>query len=701
MTSRELLRLLLKRWYFVLLGATVTLAVLWPVTHRAGVYWTQLSVHLFPPTEENFPNKLENPQYSLAALAGVLVTELNGRERPLMMASDLTTLYGEGQTRGVSVRLPNRGNQWRPMYPTATIDVQVVDSNPEAVAREAQRITADLDELLATRQESLGVVPTMRVSMIALPADASVYYIPPGSRMRAAAATAVIGMIMTGVAVYWLERFSTRRRGRAPTGPADGVGEVLLSGAGFDRNSLLEGTRSDPVQTMASSTAASSRQSQLSRRPFVIGSPNVDGPRSVNARRYEDQASSHGVEQHLMSSERHSVSGISIVCVFNDADVRRDCLDRSIDEYSGAVAVDYVPVDNTTHDFKSAGAALNHGARLAKQDVVVFVHQDVYLHSIDRIAEAAGFLEGETWGLLGANGIGLDGKSAGQMRDRVQLIGSTAESPVYVESLDEVLFMTRRDRILDHPLTEDPDLAWHAYAVEYGMRMRDMDIAVGAVNLAITHNSLTINLDRLGTAHRRIAAMYPGSLPVRTTCGTVGWREVAWRQAPVLRNHRWRLRWLKESARALRARRRLDVPVVLSDIRHELDLLTFSDESPLHIVNLDRVGGFAKYAPGPLRLSRLGQPVICWAARDTADLLRTLNGLPSSASILVPDLSIDDLGDFSVLDNEVGWIAGVQRGKTWLLGGPATRELPAKWSQRHAVPLGSRVRRLRATAVHP
>ena len=44
--------------------------------------------------------------------------------------------------------------------------------------------------------------------------------------------------------------------------------------------------------------------------------------------------------------------------------MREACLDRSIDAHLGETAnVDYVRVDNTAGQFKTAGAALNYGAR--------------------------------------------------------------------------------------------------------------------------------------------------------------------------------------------------------------------------------------------------------------------------------------------------------------------------------------------------
>lgn len=389
--------------------------------------------------------------------------------------------------------------------------------------------------------------------------------------------------------------------------------------------------------------------------------------------------------------EQDRVSGISIVCVFNDIDVRQDCLDRSIDAYKGSVAVDYIPVDNTSHEFTSAGAALNHGARLARHDVIVFVHQDVYLHSLDRIAQAATTMAGDAWGILGANGVANDGRSVGRLRDRVQLIGANSPDPSEVDSLDEVLFLVRRDRVLREPLSEDPQLAWHAYAVEYGLRLRSKGLRVGAVNLAITHNSLTINLDKLDVAHRRVAQLHPNLLPVATTCGLVAANTPRWKKVGALRRHSWRVRWLRESAAARKVSGQISVPVVLADIRHDIDLLDYSDAAPLHLFNYDNSGGFAEYETERLEVLRRNRPVFCRSTRNYDDLESEIARMPASSSWLVTDISLEHLRGFHGIIDKDSCIAGVQGNAIWLAGGSIIKVLPEQWRAPRAVPLRPRI----------
>lgn len=264
---------------------------------------------------------------------------------------------------------------------------------------------------------------------------------------------------------------------------------------------------------------------------------------------------------------------VSIVCVFNDPEVLTSCLSRSIDAGRiDAPATEFLPIDNRGNPFPTAGAALNHGARAAKNDVVVFVHQDVVLHSLVALeCAAAALMSDRSIGMIGAVGIDSHRTIVGRMRDRVVQIGERAEDPRDVDSLDEVLIMMRRDQVLAHPLTEDPRLAWHAYGVEYACRMRRTGLRATALDLAITHNSLTINLDRLDDAHRKIGEDYPDLLPIRTTCGTVAREGAARRFGRTLGRARSAGIWWRESMEARALERMGRAPVIIADVRLVID----------------------------------------------------------------------------------------------------------------------------------
>jgi hypothetical protein len=379
---------------------------------------------------------------------------------------------------------------------------------------------------------------------------------------------------------------------------------------------------------------------------------------------------------------------VSVICVFSDAEVRRRCLDRSIADGGGDARIEYLPIDNTNAAFATAGAALNHGASLASNDYLAFVHQDVYLHSLEALERAAGALADDPGlGVLGAVGITADGEIVGRVRDRVVLIGEAAPEPVDVDSVDEVLFMAPRRLIEREPLSEDPELAWHAYAIELGLRARSLGLRVCALDIPLTHNSMTTNIDRLDAAYAAVASRYPEALPVRATCGWVAAPARRRRGAEVLRAHRWRYRWLRESLAAHAARSAAGARrCVLGDIRLDIDdVIGESLSSPLLVMNLDRERGSEGEAP--LELIR-GTRGITLAAQPLSGLAEIVAASDPSTPILLTNL---DRGDLRRLGSHLPpgpRLLGFRReiGYWLLLGRAAAASAPPSWRTAKARP---------------
>jgi hypothetical protein len=386
-------------------------------------------------------------------------------------------------------------------------------------------------------------------------------------------------------------------------------------------------------------------------------------------------------------------ASVSIVCVYNDLAVREQCLDRSIQALcDDSSNVEYLPIDNVSGTYPSAGAALNHGASLARNDVVAFVHQDVFLHSLAALKEAAGQMPAGRFGLLGAVGVRSDGAIVGHVRDRVVLLGDVVAGPTDVDSVDEVLFMVPRSQLLDDPLTESLEMAWHAYAVEYGLRIRKRGLRTGVANIPLTHNSLSINLDRLDVAHQAIAARYADQLPVRTTCGVLTKRTSKAGAGPWFPSYRWRYPWLRESL-ALRGLRKAAGAraTVLADIRMDVDEVI--DRIPgrrLHIINRSHGRRFGDGDPQPLELARRDGNVVV-AACDLLDVPAALGDCPPGSRLLLTNLSRADLKIISSRLHGTPGVLGFHADiGFWLLIGVPFRELPPQWRSKRATPFGAR-----------
>ena len=194
----------------------------------------------------------------------------------------------------------------------------------------------------------------------------------------------------------------------------------------------------------------------------------------------------------------------------------------------------------------------------------------MYLHSLTALEEAAGRLaDDDGIGLLGAVGVTRDGTFVGRVRDSIVLACGPAREPTAVESVDELLFLVPRRMLEREPLTEDSELAWHAYAVEYGLRVRGRGGRVCIVDIPVTHNSLGVNLNQLEVAYAAVAAKHPASMPVFTPQGKVPRGR---KQTGGLSGHRWRYRWLLDSIRAQQGRRAKGAaPWILADVRLDID----------------------------------------------------------------------------------------------------------------------------------
>ena len=370
---------------------------------------------------------------------------------------------------------------------------------------------------------------------------------------------------------------------------------------------------------------------------------------------------------------------MSIVCVYNDEPVLQSCLRQSVEAQS-AVAPDteLVAVDNSTGRFSTAGAALNHGASIARNPVVAFVHQDVVLHSLpDLEAVAAELLATPDIGILGAVGIDGQRRIIGRIRDRIVQIGEPAQTPRDVDTLDEVLLMATTEQIRREPLSEDPLLAWHAYGVEYAARMRRMGRRAVARDIPLTHNSLSTNLAKLDLAHRHVGDTYPELLPIHTTCGTIrSGSGVAVKLEGGLRRYNSARIWWNESLVARGARRVSPrSEQVLADIRMLIDdALETGGKSSLRVIDLDPQAS-AEYADDLMRFER---PFTVTVA-DVDGVRVALAERDADELILVAGLTDGAISQLAPFEDQPHVLGNSHSTGQWALFGVSGEELASLW----------------------
>ncbi|WP_068401133.1 hypothetical protein [Kribbia dieselivorans] len=207
------IRVLLRRWYVVLIGMLAVVLVLAGIRDSSGVYFAQVNVVFMPPVEADVPNGLRNPSESLIATAGIIQREVSGGKAHSQVVSESVTIAAEGVRTGERVRLPNTGGQWANHFDKAVLDVQAVDVTEVGARRRLDALVDDIVATLNRRQQRAGIDPTIWVRTRLSPTDPAVVHLEP-HRTQAMAMTVLLGGGLTVGAAAGLDEWLDRRRTR-------------------------------------------------------------------------------------------------------------------------------------------------------------------------------------------------------------------------------------------------------------------------------------------------------------------------------------------------------------------------------------------------------------------------------------------------------------------------------------------------------
>ncbi len=144
--------------------------------------------------------------------------------------------------------------------------------------------------------------------------------------------------------------------------------------------------------------------------------------------------------------------------------------------------------------YPSASLAYNEGLRIASNDIVVFLHQDVYLPfdwdtrliKIIKNIEFAGI----SWGVLGCYGVDKKGKKIGHVYSNgLKRELGRKQKPKEVISLDELLLIIRKS----NGIIFDPKFPYfHLYGTDICLQAKTMGLESYAISNFCIHNSLPI-----------------------------------------------------------------------------------------------------------------------------------------------------------------------------------------------------------------
>jgi GT2 family glycosyltransferase len=180
----------------------------------------------------------------------------------------------------------------------------------------------------------------------------------------------------------------------------------------------------------------------------------------------------------------------SIICVYNNKKILDEWLLRSISTQTKEFEL--ILLDNTRNKFKSASEALNSGGRFAKNDYLIFVHQDIDFLADIWLEKAEEFLKLiPDLGIAGVAGTTKEGIISNiEHGDPPILAGNIQTIQIEpVQTLDECLLIIPKPIFdvlqFDEKVCDD----WHLYGVDYCLTVKKMGYGVYVLPMTLYHKS--------------------------------------------------------------------------------------------------------------------------------------------------------------------------------------------------------------------
>lgn len=173
----------------------------------------------------------------------------------------------------------------------------------------------------------------------------------------------------------------------------------------------------------------------------------------------------------------------SIICSANKPDVLNSNLLKS----PGILEHEII----TIFGGKNVPSAYNKGVSIASEEILIFVHQDVFLpeNFFPDLRSSITKLESENWGVLGPIGlIGANTAYLGNISDRGSIIGETENLPSEVQTLDEMMLIMKKS---DAQFDENIPTTHHMHGADVCIRAISLGKKNFAINAFCHHNSST------------------------------------------------------------------------------------------------------------------------------------------------------------------------------------------------------------------
>ena len=219
----------------------------------------------------------------------------------------------------------------------------------------------------------------------------------------------------------------------------------------------------------------------------------------------------------------------SLISAVNNEEILKSCLLNSPDVRFASEVI-------LQTGYTSAAAAYNAAIQKAKTDLLVFVHQDVYLPegwmvAVQNAMEIVSSTDPD-WGVFGVWGPRPSGEEAGFVYDGAwrRVLGNQFKGGLEVDSLDEVVLILRKSGGLQF----DPQIpGYHMYGADICQEAKKQGRKCYAIAAFCIHNTSQYGMLpwQFWKAYLAMRRKWKDQLPIKTTCTEISrwcWPMIRW-----------------------------------------------------------------------------------------------------------------------------------------------------------------------------